>query len=681
MGGKMGGVIKLSDNEKGALVRKSKVHPIVWLNYFPRVSGHVMAAAILVSVLIKYNPPTWIYVYLLVQALIWPHVALIVSYNSKKPKKLESYLIKVDYLLTGCWIAGLGYEPWVFTVLLSTLLMASMSINGVRAYVVAIIYSIIGAVLTSSLYDFYFQPESSLITIFLSVFGIFVFTALISYLTFERSSELRRIRKEQDQLNDRLTRMNELIKTASMSLKLSEMVEKIYPEAKGLLGFDSYFILKFQSNSDILKIDRFASEDIPSSSIHSLLALETRPITEPSFAAEVIQSREMVYINNIDGVSQLSPFDEQWHKIAPYKSMFLVPILNENQVSGVIAFQRHKEGFDFDEQEMVEVNRYADQMSLMFNNALLYDESRTAQEMVKRKNENLEHANEEIQLQRDEVIKARDEMEKSIEQLKATQSQLVQQEKLASLGQLTAGIAHEIKHPLNFVNNFSELSIELIDDTHEEVNRLPDSEEKTNIIEILEDVKSNLIKIHTHGSRADNIVKSMLLHSRSSKGIFEKVELNELVSEYVNLAFHGMRANRNPISVSIEYEFDPNVGNFALIIEDFSRVILNLCQNAFDAMRDRLATDEDYKPKLTIRTSNLEHGIRIIVEDNGKGIPPEIIDKILDPFFTTKQGNEGTGLGLSISTDIIKAHGGTLKIESEENSFTRFNIDLKKEQT
>lgn len=142
-----------------------------------------------------------------------------------------------------------------------------------------------------------------------------------------------------------------------------------------------------------------------------------------------------------------------------------------------------------------------------------------------------------------------------------------------------------------------------------------------------------------------------------------------------------MRASSKPINVSIEYKLDPNVGNFGLIIEDFSRVILNLCQNAFDAMRDRQAVEEDYQPKLTILSSILEHGIRIIVEDNGKGIPTEIIDKILDPFFTTKQGNEGTGLGLSISTDIIKAHGGTLKIESEENNFTRFIIDLKKEQT
>jgi signal transduction histidine kinase len=277
-----------------------------------------------------------------------------------------------------------------------------------------------------------------------------------------------------------------------------------------------------------------------------------------------------------------------------------------------------------------------------------------------------------------EIKAAREKAEEALLELKATQSQLIQHEKLASLGQLTAGIAHEIKNPLNFVNNFSEVSLELIEEVMEELKAQGSAPQET-ITEILKDIESNLRKIHEHGTRANSIVTSMLQHSRGGSGNKEPTDLNALVKEYVNLCFHGMRAAKNPINVSISVDLDPEIHEVSLIHEDFTRVIINLCNNAFDAMRQKkLLNPEDYQPKLSVRTKSDRDDIVIEVEDNGEGIPGDIKDKILQPFFTTKKGTEGTGLGLSITHDIIKAHGGELTIETAINKGTSFIIKLNK---
>ncbi|TVQ04425.1 MAG: GHKL domain-containing protein [Balneolaceae bacterium] len=299
--------------------------------------------------------------------------------------------------------------------------------------------------------------------------------------------------------------------------------------------------------------------------------------------------------------------------------------------------------------------------------------------------------------QKKEIENAYRKLEAAHENLKAAQTQLVQQEKLASLGQLTAGIAHEIKNPLNFVNNFSEVSREMITELREEIDgfltgfqtggktRLISNEQKKSadlILELLVELESNQAKIHEHGTRADSIVKSMLQHSRGGSGKMEPTDLNAMIKEYTNLAFHGMRAGKDPINVDIELDLDEQIGMVHMIAEDFSRVLLNLCNNAFDAMRERLNSNDQapnskrYSPKLTVRTQT-SNGILIIeVEDNGPGIPDEIKDKILQPFFTTKKGTQGTGLGLSITHDIVKAHGGEILIESKTGRYTKFAIHL-----
>jgi signal transduction histidine kinase len=195
---------------------------------------------------------------------------------------------------------------------------------------------------------------------------------------------------------------------------------------------------------------------------------------------------------------------------------------------------------------------------------------------------------------------------------------------------------------------------------------------------LLEDVKGNLEKIHQHGTRADGIVKSMLLHSRGGNGKMEDIDLNNLIKEYVNLSFHGMRANKNPINVDIKLDTDDDLGPVKINPENFSRVILNLCKNAFDAMREKLeqGDNKEYLPKLVVRTRKTEENIMVEIEDNGPGVPDEIMEKLMLPFFTTKKGSDGTGLGLSISLDIIKSHNGILNIESKEGEFTRFIILL-----
>jgi two-component system, NtrC family, sensor kinase len=278
-----------------------------------------------------------------------------------------------------------------------------------------------------------------------------------------------------------------------------------------------------------------------------------------------------------------------------------------------------------------------------------------------------------------EILNQKEELEEALIHLKSTQEQLVQQEKLASLGQLTAGIAHEIKNPLNFVNNFSELSLDFLEEIGEEIEKFPKGPEKENIVELLGDVKANLKKIRHHGTRADSIVKSMLMHSRGGSGIKEPTDLNELIREYSNLAFHGMRANPNPINVEIQLNLEEGLPLSELNAEDFSRVILNLVKNAFDALREKIQkSDGSFKAKVDIITQDLGGKILILVQDNGPGVPDDIRNKLLQPFFTTKKGTEGTGLGLSITHDIIKSHEGTLTIESEVGIFTRFRIELPK---
>ena len=265
------------------------------------------------------------------------------------------------------------------------------------------------------------------------------------------------------------------------------------------------------------------------------------------------------------------------------------------------------------------------------------------------------------------------QLEGTLDKLRSTQTQLIQAEKMASLGELTAGIAHEIQNPLNFVNNFSEINKELLTEMNDEI-------EKGNLEEvkaIAKDITENEEKINHHGKRADAIVKGMLQHSRSSSGIKEPTDINKLADEYFRLAYHGLRAKEKSFNATLKTDYDETISNINIIPQDIGRVMLNLITNAFYAVDEKKKSGaENYEPTVTVSTKKLNDKTEIRVFDNGNGIPEKVLNKIFQPFFTTKPTGQGTGLGLSMSYDIIKAHGGEIKVNTRENEGTTFIIIL-----
>lgn len=285
----------------------------------------------------------------------------------------------------------------------------------------------------------------------------------------------------------------------------------------------------------------------------------------------------------------------------------------------------------------------------------------------------LEETIEELEQKRKAIEETNAALTKSLEELKAAQAQLIQSEKMASLGELTAGIAHEIQNPLNFVNNFSDVSTELVDEMNEEIDKgnLEDAKQ------IAQDLKQNLEKINHHGKRAGDIVKGMLQHSRSSSGVKELTDINALADEYLRLAYHGLRAKDKTFNAAMKTDYDESIGLIKIIPQDIGRVVLNLITNAFYAVTERkkLAV-EGYEPIVTVSTKKYSDRVAVQVKDNGTGIPQKALDKIFQPFFTTKPTGQGTGLGLSLSYDIVKAHGGEIKVNTTENEGTEFIISI-----
>ncbi len=308
---------------------------------------------------------------------------------------------------------------------------------------------------------------------------------------------------------------------------------------------------------------------------------------------------------------------------------------------------------------------------------------------INRNKKRLNKYNKELQ-QKNELIESEKlKLENTLQILKETQAQLIQSEKMASLGELTAGIAHEIQNPLNFVNNFSEVSTELVDEMNEEIAK----GNMEDAAAIANDLKQNLEKINHHGKRADAIVKGMLQHSRSSSNQKEATDINTLADEYLRLAYHGLRAKDKSFNATMKTDYDETIGTINIIPQDMGRVILNLITNAFYATNEKQKQNiSGYEPTVTVSTSrsplpgssrqgtSVAHGgeVSISVKDNGNGIPQKILDKIFQPFFTTKPTGQGTGLGLSLSYDIVKAHGGELKVETIEGGGTTFIIILPK---
>jgi signal transduction histidine kinase len=327
---------------------------------------------------------------------------------------------------------------------------------------------------------------------------------------------------------------------------------------------------------------------------------------------------------------------------AGFRALLIAPLLRGEDIVGMLVVRRRTPG-TFPQNTIDLIKTFAAQSAVAIENARLFQSVQT-----------------------------------SLEDLRTTQDRLVQTQKLASLGQLTAGMAHEIKNPLNFVNNFSGVSAELIDELREALGRMTgDDKTRAEITELTNTLRDNLDKIVQHGKRADSIVKNMLLHSREGSGAHRPIDINALVEEAVNLAYHGARAEKQGFNITLEWSIDPTAGQVDCFPQEITRVLLNLISNGFYAATKRKAQANNggYEPTLTTATKNLGDRVEIRIRDNGTGIPPEVKEKIFNPFFTTKPAGEGTGLGLSISHDIIvKQHAGSIEVDTQLGEFTEVRI-------
>ena len=365
-------------------------------------------------------------------------------------------------------------------------------------------------------------------------------------------------------------------------------------------------------------------------------------IGSPAHVRDLLSNREVTVPTLWDALARLG-----------YRALIVAPLLHEERILGGLVVARREAG-EFSQEIVGLIEAFATQSALAVRNAKLFEEQR----------------------QRERDLRA------AHDELKAAQASLIHAEKMASLGQLTAGIAHEIKNPLNFVNNFAELSRELLQEVKEIISSAADGLKagtRLDLDELIATLTGNLSKIAEHGQRADGIVTSMLLHSRGGSGERRKTDLNALIEETLNLAFHGARAQDRSFNITLERDLDPSLAPIEIVPQDITRVLLNLFGNGFYAANKRRHEDADpaYQPVLTVTTRDLGDKVEIRVRDNGVGMSPDVRTKLFTPFFTTKPTGEGTGLGLSISYDIVvQQHGGTITVDSNPREFTEFTLHL-----
>ena len=370
-----------------------------------------------------------------------------------------------------------------------------------------------------------------------------------------------------------------------------------------------------------------------------------------SVVGRAVQARKTVHIPDMLADPEYVVHDPDPKRVGGYRAMLGVPLMREGVPVGAMMVGRLTPRA-FTEAQIALVTTFADQAVIAIENIRLFDEvqSRTR------------------------------ELAKSLEDLRTTQDRLVQTQKLALLGQLTAGIAHEIKNPLNFVNNFSGISAELIEELQDTLRGVPlDDSARAEIEELTGTLKGNFDKVVHHGRRADAIVKNMLQHSRDSSSEHRVIDINALVEESLNLAWHGARAETHGFEIKLKQSFDPSAGGADVFPQDIRRALLNLIANGFYAATKRRAetNGDDYEPTLTASTRNLGDRVEISIRDNGTGIAPDVKEKMFEPFFTTKPTGEGTGLGLSISHDVIvKQHAGTIEVDSQPGEFTEIRVIL-----
>jgi len=457
-----------------------------------------------------------------------------------------------------------------------------------------------------------------------------------------RTAELRDKNKELDTAFNNVRTLNEIGKEITSTLNIELIQEMIFKHANSLLDATSFLVMLYNEKEQqlICKLSMEKGEKLPS--------FEVSMEDKNRFAVWCVDHASPVFMNDVD--NEYKKYVS--HRAKPkagesVSSLIYLPLIIEKRVLGVISAQSFKKNA-YSQYQFDMLSNLANFVAIAIENALAYEK-----------------------------------INKANSDLKAAQAQLVQSEKMASLGQLTAGIAHEIKNPLNFVNNFSELTVDLANELNEEIEKLADhlqESDKEFLLEITSDILSNAQKINTHGKRADSIVRGMLLHSRGKSGEIQPSDINALLAEYVNLGYHGMRAQDPAFNLKIDAEYDDSIGMVNIVPQNLSRVFLNIINNAcYSTNLKKQKLKEAYFPILTIRTINETDKVKIIIHDNGNGIPQEIIDKVFNPFFSTKPPGKGTGLGLSLSYDIVvQEHRGEMNVESKSGEFAAFVITIPK---
>jgi len=442
---------------------------------------------------------------------------------------------------------------------------------------------------------------------------------------------------------------SEVLKLISMSSgDLEPVFQKLLESATRLCGAE-LGIMNLLSGGMVRQVSFY---NMPQAYVSEWSGKPYPPHPE-SVMGTVMRTRQAVHVDDLrtrPAYSAGNPAVVALSDIAGARTYVGVPLLQRDELVGMISIYR-REVRPFDEKQVQLVERFASQAVIALENARLLNELRERTHQLSR----------------------------SLENLRATQDRLIQTEKLASLGQLTAGIAHEIKNPLNFVNNFSVLSAELVGEMNDVLAGAPlDEKTRGELDELAQALKSNLEKVVQHGKRADSIVKNMLLHSRQGSGEHRPVDINAIVDESLNLAYHGARAENTGFNITMHRSFDSAVGMADGYPQEITRALLNLISNGFYAATKRKADAGDgFEPTLIATTKNLGDKVEIRIRDNGTGIPAEVKEKIFNPFFTTKPAGEGTGLGLSMSHDIIvKQHGGTMDLDTVPGVFTEFKIVL-----
>ncbi len=441
------------------------------------------------------------------------------------------------------------------------------------------------------------------------------------------------------------TASSDVLKVISRSPDaLQPVLDVIVETSRELCGCDATTIF-------LLRDERFHVVAISGSLPQHLEYMKANPhsIAEPGSAlARVYQQKCTLHYPNVMNDPELS---QGVSGRGGARALLNVPLMSDGEVIGIITL-RNSYLRPFTPRQIQAVETFADQAVIAISNVNLFDE----------------------------VQQRTRELSKSLDDLRTAQDRLIQTEKLASLGQLTAGIAHEIKNPLNFVNNFSALSVELTDELNDILKKAELAEQlRTEIDELTGMLKDNLSRVVQHGKRADSIVKNMLLHSREGSGEHRPADVNALVDESLNLAYHGARAEKPQFNVTLKRDFDPQAGQIEVFPQEITRVLLNLISNGFYAVAKRKADNgaAEFEPMVTATTRRAGDHVEIRIRDNGTGIPPEVKEKMFNPFFTTKPAGEGTGLGLSMSHDIIvKQHGGTIEVETEPGAFTEFRLVL-----